>query len=88
MLRHQIRDANHALSRALLGQETLSFFCECDSGDCDRRIDLSCDDYRALHRQPGCFVVASHHLEDYSGLVVEQFDGYALVKESMWSAAA
>ena len=55
-----IRNANRSLARALLPQQSLDFFCECDRPSCRERVRLTREEFDQLSAN-GAFLVAPAH---------------------------
>ena len=81
LIRDDIRRANQSLAVLLTPHHDLAFFCECDDGSCDQRVELDRDLYLSLQERGAGYVVAPHHADGVDRHVVIRGDGYAVVRE-------
>ena len=88
--REECRAENEAIFRA--GNEAivrnvdekssmLPLICECGSGDCMERIDLTREEYEAVRQSKARFAIEPGH-QDEDELVVDEFDRYAIVEKT------
>jgi hypothetical protein len=88
--REECRAQNEAIFRA--GNEAivhnadekssmLPLICECGSGDCLERIDLTRREYEAVRRTKARFAIEPGH-QDEDELLVDEFDRYAVVEKT------
>jgi hypothetical protein len=62
-------------------EEEVLFYCACGREDCDRRLCLSIDEYRAAHATPHRFIVDVDHLTPHIERVVERHPTYLVVEK-------
>jgi 5-bromo-4-chloroindolyl phosphate hydrolysis protein len=66
---------------------TMNVICECASGDCTERIEISVSGYEKVRENPRRYIVVSgHFLPDFES-VVETTDGYDVVEKVDGTAA-
>jgi len=59
----------------------LPLICECGSGDCMEKIELTPGEYEAVRQSKAQFAVKPGHQDD-DELVVDEFDRYAIVQKT------
>lgn len=67
---------------------TMTAVCECASGDCTDRFEISVSTYEAVRADPRRFVIASGHARPTFESVVDTGDGYEVVEKVDDTAAA
>lgn len=84
LLFRQINDQIKSLDRAFgVGDgELQSFFCECGSGDCASRIQLTMAEYERLRIDPVTFAVVDGHEHPEIETVVERHDRYTMIRKN------
>lgn len=76
------RAGNEAIVRNTPGSEPmLPLICECGTGDCLERIDVTPSEYEAVRSHPARFVVYVGH-QDETEKVVDEFDRYSVVEKT------
>ena len=73
----------HNLDKASMDEKSrmLPLICECGSGDCMERIELTRAEYKAVRQSKAHFAVKPGH-QDEDELVVDEFDRYAIVEKT------
>jgi len=72
---------NLATQLRVTASDTAGFVCECSASTCRRLVDLTPEEYRAVRQDPMCFfVVPGHERVDVED-VVEEHDGYFVVRK-------
>jgi hypothetical protein len=80
----QIESLNHGLVTEL---STMTVICECADGDCTERLEIAVSDYEKVRADPLRYIVVpGHELSDFES-VVENGDGYDVVKKRDGTAA-
>ncbi len=77
------RNLNENLVKQLraTASDTAGFVCECSASTCRRLVDLTPEEYRAVRQDSMCFfVVPGHERVDVED-VVEEHDGYFVVRK-------
>ncbi|MBW3538282.1 hypothetical protein KY386_02190 [Candidatus Parcubacteria bacterium] len=59
----------------------VEFYCECSNRECVERVSLPIDEYRAVHRDPNCFLVKPGHDQRDIENVVQQTPRYWVVRK-------
>jgi len=60
--------------------EKTEFYCECGDADCFARVALTRDEYEAVRTDSARFAVLPEYVEPEIGRVVEEHEGYVVVK--------
>lgn len=86
--REECRAQNEAIFRAgneaivrNLESSMLPLICECGSGDCMEKIELTRAEYQAVRQSNAHFALAPGH-QDEDEVVVDEFDRYAIVEKT------
>jgi hypothetical protein len=66
---------------------TMTAICECASGDCTERLEISVSEYEAVRADPRRFVIVSGHAVPEFEAVVERREGYEVVEKEAGPAA-
>jgi hypothetical protein len=76
------RAGNEAIVRNVDEESTmLPLICECGSGACMERIELTRAEYEAVRQRKAHFALAPGH-QDEDEVVVDEFDRYAIVEKT------
>jgi hypothetical protein len=67
--------------RALEGEATPSFRCECWRHDCAERIKLSREEWEIVRAEPRRFAVARDHVAENFEAVLKAFPGFWLIEK-------
>ena len=59
----------------------LSAICECARFDCNERVDISAQAYEQVRQDPARFIVTPQHIEPDLESVVEEQDGYWVIRK-------
>ncbi|HEU5216383.1 MAG TPA: hypothetical protein VFU30_12670 [Gaiellaceae bacterium] len=66
---------------------TMTVVCECASGDCTERVEITTTEYEAVRADPRRYIVLpGHQLPEFES-VVESGDGYDVVEKRDGTAA-
>jgi hypothetical protein len=80
------RAANERMQEAIDGQvphgTVIPFLCECADSECLGRINMDASDYEGIHIDRDLFIVLRDHATIYGENVVEQEDGYDIVRKA------
>ena len=68
-------------------EDTISFLCECGDEGCVERIELTREEYERLRSDPQLFAVVSVHEVADVEAVVEQREGYDVIRKRPGEAA-
>lgn len=74
----QIRDLNRHLAE---DESTMTVICECGSADCTERLELGVAAYEQIRSDPRLYVIAHGHEIPDVEQVVEEADGYDVVRK-------
>ena len=74
----QIRDLNQDFGTS---DSTMTVICECGYSDCTDRLEVEPREYERVRSDPRLYVIAKGHEIPAVEHVVEQADGYAVVKK-------
>jgi hypothetical protein len=78
----QINDKVESLNRSLAALSTrMAVVCECGRQECLERIDLGIEEYEHVRLDPTCFIVKPGHVFPDVEDVVEEHDGYWIVRK-------
>jgi hypothetical protein len=69
------------------GRSLLEFVCECGQADCTQPLELTREEYESVRADPRRFLVAAGHVIPDIESVVEQREGYTVVKKRDGSPA-
>jgi hypothetical protein len=76
------RAGNQAIVRNVDEESSmLPLICECGSGDCMEKIELTRAEYEAVRQSKAHFALAPGH-QDEDEVVVDEFDRYAIVEKT------
>jgi hypothetical protein len=83
---HALRSANERLQSAIDGQisgaVTVPFLCECADLQCRGRVEMTTNDYEAVHILRNQYVILPGHAMSKGEIVVsEDRDGYLVVQK-------
>ena len=79
-----VRGANERLEELIHDRAdgaNVPFLCECADEYCLGRVDLSTADYYAIHVDRSQYVIVDGHPRISGELVIEQVDGYQIVRK-------
>jgi hypothetical protein len=80
------RAANERMEQVIDGQvpygTIIPFLCECADNECRGRIDMDTSDYEGIHIDRDLFIVLRDHPTIDGEDVVEQHDGYDIVRKA------
>jgi hypothetical protein len=62
--------------------EPMSAICECGRFDCSERVDVPARAYEEVRKDPARFIVKPHHIEPDLESVVEEQDGYWVIRKA------
>jgi len=68
-------------------QRTMAAVCECASGDCTERLQISISAYEAVRADPRRYVIVSGHAVPEFESVVVRGEGYEVVEKEAGPAA-
>src|SRR6478672_1149989 len=84
----QVNEQIESLNRDLgTEQRTMAAVCECASGDCTERLQISISAYEAVRADPRRYVIVSGHAVPEFESVVDRGDGYEVVEKEAGPAA-
>ena len=75
----RVRELAGSFARA--PHDPIAFVCECGSGDCAASVELTLADYEHVRADPAQFVVVAGHANPHVEDVVEQGEGYEVVRK-------
>jgi hypothetical protein len=77
------RDVNERIAEASerFDSEEAEFMCECADPSCAERLQVPLEEYEEVRSDATTFVLDPDHVEPRIERVVEQRDGYAVVKK-------
>lgn len=59
----------------------LAFYCECSDEKCDKRVELSLDDYNTIHQNNKAFVIVpGHEVVEYEHVIYKKKEFYVVEK--------
>ena len=79
----RFREVNQLLSEPVSGERrrTLGFVCECAAEECIQTVQLTLEEYLAIHEDPRAFVIASHHDLPVVEDIVRKEDAWWVVRK-------
>ena len=86
LVRSQIlfREVNERVLESVGSLEgPLEFLCECSNEDCIETVALHLEEYEAIRSHPNLFVVTAGHEIPEVERVIDQGEGYVLVKKTV-----
>jgi hypothetical protein len=75
-------EGQQAYAKGLASQE-INFFCECSDLGCHKRISLTPDEYKNIHRNSSQFVILPGHENPEIEHVINTTDKYSVVEKYM-----
>jgi hypothetical protein len=74
----RVRDLNEEFG---LTDEAVEFVCECGQADCMERIRMTVREYEHVRSDPATFAVRPGHVFPEVEYVVEEHDGYVVLRK-------
>ena len=68
-------DADDELRR-IRAEERFTVYCECVDDDCEAELELTLDEWDAIHGRPGAYPIAPGHPTEPDEQIVERNDRY------------
>ncbi|TML10414.1 MAG: hypothetical protein E6F94_06495 [Actinobacteria bacterium] len=85
------REVNERIERVSgalqTGTDSMTILCECGNESCVERIEVSVSDYERIRKDPKLFFVHSGHAKPEVETVVEEHEGYDVVRKNSGPAA-
>lgn len=85
----QVNEQIESLNRDFGGdQRVMTAICECASGDCTDRLEISVSEYEKVRTDPRRYIIVpGHDLPEFES-IVESREGYEIVQKREGTAAA
>jgi hypothetical protein len=68
--------------RELRATERFTVYCECVDEDCEAELDLTLDEWDAIHERPGAYQIAPGHPIGEGETIVERTDRFEVAAPS------
>jgi hypothetical protein len=85
------RDVNERIeevSTAVPESEPIQFLCECGLDECTETVELTRQEYEAIHADPRHFITAPAHERDAGGVGVKRTRRYSVVLKATLGSEA